>query len=178
MATKIAYIVSRFPHLPETFILREMEELERYGWEVALYPLILQKQPVVHPEAQHWVARARTASLFSPTTFGENWRRLLYQPGKMATLMIRIIAENMRSPNFLVRAVYLFPKAVTIAGMMLKIVPFLVWYLAYAPRVECLYLGPCRLRGAATQHIEFGVTDHAIGQAHEHVHRDDEPHVA
>jgi glycosyltransferase involved in cell wall biosynthesis len=118
MLAKIAYIVSRFPHLPETFILREMEELERYGWEVALYPLILQKQPIVHPEARPWVARARTVSLFSTGAIRENGRRLWNQPGRMAALLSRVAAENLRSPNFLVRAVYLFPKAVTIARMM------------------------------------------------------------
>ena len=37
---KVAYMMSRFPHLPETFILREMSEMERQGWELALYPLI------------------------------------------------------------------------------------------------------------------------------------------
>jgi hypothetical protein len=48
MDHKIAYLMSRFPHLPETFILREMGELERQGWQVGLYPLIRQTQPIVH----------------------------------------------------------------------------------------------------------------------------------
>ena len=37
MPAQLAYLMSRFPHLPETFILREMNELERQGWPVALY---------------------------------------------------------------------------------------------------------------------------------------------
>ena len=48
MSNKIAYIVSRFPHLPETFILREMIHVEKLGWQVELYPLIIQRQTVVH----------------------------------------------------------------------------------------------------------------------------------
>ena len=56
-AGKIAYVMSRFPHLPETFILREMTELEQLGWGIELYPLIIQKQTVVHEEARPWLSR-------------------------------------------------------------------------------------------------------------------------
>ena len=51
MSKRIAYIVSRFPHLPETFILRAMLQLERLGWQLDLYPLIIQTQDVVPEEA-------------------------------------------------------------------------------------------------------------------------------
>ena len=50
MPSKIAYIVSRFPHLPETFILREMIALEQLGWEIELHPLIIQRQELIHQE--------------------------------------------------------------------------------------------------------------------------------
>ena len=62
---KVAYVMSRFPHLPETFILREMVEVERRGWEIALYPLIHQQQPVIHAEAKPWLARIRSAPFIS-----------------------------------------------------------------------------------------------------------------
>ena len=41
MPAKIAYILSRFPKISETFILREVNTLENKGWEICLYPLIL-----------------------------------------------------------------------------------------------------------------------------------------
>ncbi|MCA9978703.1 MAG: hypothetical protein KC413_23250, partial [Anaerolineales bacterium] len=65
MGTKIAYVMSRFPHLPETFILREMNEIEQHGWDVALYPLIKQQQDIVHAEAKSWIPRARYLPFFS-----------------------------------------------------------------------------------------------------------------
>lgn len=61
---KIAYIMSRFPHLPETFILREMSEMERQGWDIALYPLIKQEQAIIHPEAARWIPKARYLPFF------------------------------------------------------------------------------------------------------------------
>ena len=54
MVSKIAYIMSRFPHLPETFILREMDAIEQLGWDISLYPLIGQHQEVIHDEAKSW----------------------------------------------------------------------------------------------------------------------------
>ena len=48
MTFKAAYIVSRFPHLPETFIMREMNELAAQGCSVELFPLVLQEQALVH----------------------------------------------------------------------------------------------------------------------------------
>jgi hypothetical protein len=62
---KLAYIMSRFPHLPETFILREILALKAQGWAVVVYPLILQNQAVVHPEALPLVGRARAFPFFS-----------------------------------------------------------------------------------------------------------------
>jgi glycosyltransferase involved in cell wall biosynthesis len=118
MAPKIAYLMSRFPHLPETFILREMEELQRIGWEIALYPLILQKQAVIHPEAQPWVSRARRVELLSWGTLSANGRAALLDPRRTASLWAQVVAENLRSPNFLARAAYLFPKAIRMARLM------------------------------------------------------------
>jgi len=60
---QLGYVMSRFPHLPETFILREMAELRRQGWQVGLYPLIRQEQPVVHAQARSWMDEAHTAPL-------------------------------------------------------------------------------------------------------------------
>lgn len=118
MAPKIAYVMSRFPHLPETFILREMTELEQQGWQVALYPLIFQKQPVVHAEAEPWLARARRLPFISPKILAENGLSLLRQPYRYSRSAGRVLWENKASASFLARAVALFPKAVYAAREM------------------------------------------------------------
>ena len=117
MNSKIAYIMSRFPHLSETFILREMNELERHGWQIALYPLILQKQPVVHAEAERWIPRARYVPFFSAEVLSANARALL-KPHRYAALWGRTLWENRNCPNFLARAMVLLPKAFQMARLM------------------------------------------------------------
>lgn len=115
MANKIAYILSRFPHLPETFILREMIELEKLGWQVELYPLVLQRQPVIHKEAQPWIRRAHAVPWFSVGLLWANLTKFIQQPRRYTLLFLRVVLENLRSAKFLVRALLLFPRAVWMA---------------------------------------------------------------
>ncbi len=116
MGPKIAYIVSRFPHLPETFILREIVMMEQFGWEVALFPLIHQKQSVVHPEAEAWQARVQRPAL--PGLVGANLRVLARRPSRYFSTLFRVIVNNLPSAGFLARAIFLFPKAVWMADVM------------------------------------------------------------
>lgn len=118
MPVKIAYVMSRFPHLPETFILREMSELERQGWPVALYPLAVQAQPVVHAEAARWLPEIRHIPFVSRTVVAGNGRAFWQQPTTYLRLWGQTIAGNIADPNMLVRACALFPKAVQAAAQM------------------------------------------------------------
>lgn len=115
---KIAYIMSRFPHLPETFILREMSEMERQGWDIALYPLIKQEQAIIHPEAARWIPKARYLPFFSLGILAANGRSFLRAPLRYLRLWGRVFYENLSSPNFLARAVVLLPKTVYTAEQM------------------------------------------------------------
>ncbi len=54
---RIAYVVSRFPKLSETFILREMDALEELGWRIDVYPFIHHAEAVHHPEVARWLRR-------------------------------------------------------------------------------------------------------------------------
>jgi colanic acid/amylovoran biosynthesis glycosyltransferase len=120
MPSRIAYIVSRFPHLPETFILREMIHLERLGWEVELYPLILQHEEVIHEEALPWLERAHSVPWFSLSLLQANARCFLKQPRQYASLLMRVIRENFGSLKFLARALLLFPRAIWMADDFTK----------------------------------------------------------
>ena len=115
MSTKIAYIVSRFPHLPETFILREMIHLEKLGWQVELYPLIIQRQDIVHEEARPWVQRAHAVPWLSLSFLKANIKSLAGNPHQYLSLLFRVIRENVHSPKFLARALLLFPRAIWMA---------------------------------------------------------------
>ncbi len=115
MRQRVAYVMSRFPHLPETFILREMVALEARGWQVLLYPLIFQRQEVVHPEARPWIARAWKTGFLSPKVLGDNLLLLLRSPKRYLGTLGRVLWENRTSPKFLSRAVILWPKSISLA---------------------------------------------------------------
>lgn len=113
---RVAYIMSRFPGLSETFILREMCEMERLGWTLDLYPLIYQEESVVHDEAKNWMRRARRPSLFEIAV--ANVKLVLTRPLLYFSVFFRVFWENIASPKFLSRAVVVFPKAVWMARQM------------------------------------------------------------
>ena len=115
MSSKIAYIMSRFPHLPETFILREMIAIEKLGWHIALYPLIFQRQAIVHHEAQPWIQRANKVPWLSWHMLFANLRKAIYQSGLYFSLWGQVLQENKSSIKFLVRAIALFPRVVWMA---------------------------------------------------------------
>ncbi len=112
---RVAYIMSRFPHLPETFILREMITLEGMGWRVLLYPLIFQKQRVIHPQARPWMQRAWRKPLFSADMLRANAQTVIQNPIQYAKVLGQVLWENRTSPKFLIRALILWPKIVTLA---------------------------------------------------------------
>jgi colanic acid/amylovoran biosynthesis glycosyltransferase len=116
----IAYVMSRFPYVSETFILREMTTLAEMGWPIRVYPLVLEKPKVIHPEAQPWMASGvvKSAPFVSRAVLAANLRRFTHTPGRYTALWCKVLWENRSSPNFLARAVALFPKAVWAAERM------------------------------------------------------------
>lgn len=117
---KIAYIMSRFPHLPETFILREMIALEKDGWQLALYPLIVQEQAVIHEETEAWLDKVEAIPFFSKEILAANGRFLLRHPGRLMTTWGKAIWENLSSPKFLLRTLAILPKATLAAEKMVQ----------------------------------------------------------
>lgn len=117
---KIAYIMSRFPHLPETFILREMMAIEKLGWEVALFPLIAQKQLVIHKEAEKWIKNMRKTPWFSLGVLTSNIRLAIKSPKKYFSIFGVIFKENIFNLKFFLRALLIFPKAVFMAEEIKK----------------------------------------------------------
>lgn len=118
MKKKIAYIMSRFPKLSETFILREMSELERQGERVALYPLIVQQEAIVHAEARAWIGRMHKSPLISLPILAANSHAFRKEARTYSSLFIQTLWENRTFPKFLTRAMLLFPKAIRLADLM------------------------------------------------------------
>lgn len=105
MTTKIAYIVSRFPKLTETFILYEMLEMQRLGAEIELFPLLRQQDPVHHPEAAAFVARAHYTKLTNPALWGSQLVWLGQTPLVYLAVWWTVLWGNKSSLKFLLRAI-------------------------------------------------------------------------
>ena len=115
---KIAYIVSRFPHLPEVFILREMEALKAMGRQIELYPLICQKQSVIHKEAAPWIKQAHRIPFLSLGIIKANIRTLNRTPGLYLSTLTRALWENCISLRALIKTMVLIPKSFYMAVLI------------------------------------------------------------
>ncbi len=111
---RVAYVMSRFPTVTETFILREMDELERQGWEVGLFPLILEHPSVVHADALKWSDRARRAGPFSRAALRAHLR-FLRRPKRLFAVWGGVLRGHAREPAVLIRALALLPVMVAMA---------------------------------------------------------------
>lgn len=106
---RVAYVVSRFPKLSETFILYEMLELERQGIDVELFPLVRERESVEHREAVQLTERAVTAKPFSAPFLAAQGYWLRRRPIRYLGLWARALIGNVRSPRFFARALVAVP---------------------------------------------------------------------
>lgn len=138
----VAYVVSRFPKLTETFILYEILALEAQGVRVELFPLLHARSTTspsegggiwrkllerirpssgamtVHPEARPLVARAHYTPFVSAPIIAANWRVFRRGPRAYLRMVATIVADNAGSLNFLLGGLAIIPKAVYIGELM------------------------------------------------------------
>ena len=117
----VAYTMSRFPKITETFILIEMLELERQGVRVEIFPLIREHEPVQHADARRMVERAHFCRLFSRPVLDAQIYWLLRRPGAYLRAWWRAVRGNLESPKFLLRALVVVPKAAYAARRMVEL---------------------------------------------------------
>lgn len=111
----IAYLMSRFPKLTETFVLYEMLELRRLNFRVLALPLRLEQESAAHPETQEPDEDIFPAPLLSWRTLAINLKWLIRHPLRYLSTALRAAAENLGSPKFFAGALLYFPKAVVFA---------------------------------------------------------------
>lgn len=108
----VAVIVSRFPKTTETFILRELVEMERRGQPVRLVPLLEEKDEVVHTETAEWVERALYTPFLSAAILAANWRAFRRAPRHYLSTALRALAGSAGSLNLLLGTLGILPKSV------------------------------------------------------------------
>jgi glycosyltransferase involved in cell wall biosynthesis len=114
----VTVLMSRFPSVTETFILREMIEMERQGQPVRLVPMLKESPPVVHDAAKPWTDRALYTPYANGAIVAANLRALVRRPWRYLSLFVRLVLGTIRKPGTLVRTLAVFPKSVWLAGKL------------------------------------------------------------
>jgi glycosyltransferase involved in cell wall biosynthesis len=117
MTARLAYVLSRFPLLSETFILREVLALGELGRQPRLYAITHQRSRVRHPEAAAIEPAVRFLSPLSGSTLRANARALVRDP-RGYTRMVATVLGNWPSPDFLLKGLAIMPGVVAWAEEM------------------------------------------------------------
>ena len=114
----IAYVVSRFPKLTETFILFELLAVERLAQRVELFPLLRHRESVSHPEALDLVERARYEPFLSRAIIASQLRALRRRPRAYLGALAALMRGTLGSANYFFGGLAIFPKVVHMAHEM------------------------------------------------------------
>ena len=115
---KLGYIMSRFPKIQETFVLYEILALRRQGASVEVYPLLRERQKVVHPEAEEMAKHAHYHPFLSFRILRANCHFMSRQPKAYFRALAEVLRGTWGSVNFFFGAIGIFPKAVCFAYEM------------------------------------------------------------
>lgn len=139
---KIAYVMSRFPKLTETFVLYEMLAVEKQGLQVEVYPLLREQSSaahaegasllkkivqrvrsprghvVMHPDAVPLVERAHFQPFFSRHILRAQFQFLRQKPMVYLDTLWTVLRATCGSPRFLAGVLDIFPRTVYFAKQM------------------------------------------------------------
>jgi colanic acid/amylovoran biosynthesis glycosyltransferase len=118
---RIAYVMSRFPKLTETFILFEMLAVEASGAEVELFPLLRERTSTMHPEARPRGERAHYLPFLSPEIVASQLWFLRHRPRRYLRTVASVLRGTLRSPNFFVGALGILPKTAHASRLMVEL---------------------------------------------------------
>lgn len=114
----IAYVMSRFPKLTETFILFEVLAVERLGERVELYPLLRHEEPVSHPEALALLPRAHFQPFLSRAIFASQLHFLRHRPRAYLGALAAMLRGTLGSANYFFGGLAIFPRTAHVARLM------------------------------------------------------------
>src|SRR5436305_1764734 len=111
MQSRLAYVVSRFPSLTETFVLNELLALKSSGWPVELFAIRHTHEPVVHAAARQLESGVHYASV--SRSAAATIRLLARDPDQFMRLARVTVAGNACSPRSLARTLLVLPVAIS-----------------------------------------------------------------
>lgn len=117
---RVAYVMSRFPKLTETFILNEMTAMEEAGVDIDVYPLLRESAEVMHPEARPFVERAHFQPFLSGEIVKANLWYVARRPRAYLGALWALLSGTWRSRRYFIGALAFFPKSALFARQMAK----------------------------------------------------------
>jgi colanic acid/amylovoran biosynthesis glycosyltransferase len=114
----IAYVMSRWPKLTETFILYEVLAIEALGQRVELFPLLRHREPLSHPEALELAARAHYLPFLSRAIMASQIDAIRRRPRSYFGALAVLVRGTLGSANYLFGGLAIFPKVVHMARQM------------------------------------------------------------
>lgn len=115
---RVAYIMSRFPKLTETFILFEMLAMIEQGVPVELFPLLRERTNIMHPEAERFMERAHFVPFISWPIIRANLHYLRRKPRTYLATLRDLLKGNWGSLRYFTGALGIFPKSVYFAAQI------------------------------------------------------------
>ncbi len=113
---KIAYVVSLFPKLSETFILRELIELRNRGYDLTIVSLKSEREAITPPEARDLLPRTLYAR--SALQLAASLESYLLRPLELLCIAWRIAASHRGHPVILFKSLALIPGALFFANQL------------------------------------------------------------
>lgn len=117
---RVAYLMSRFPKITETFVLYEICALAGKGWSVDIYPLLRHHDAVTHPEIEALLPAVHYLPFISLKICRDNLLVFFSRPLRYVKTVFEVFKNTMGSLNFFVGALGIFPKTVCFAREMEK----------------------------------------------------------
>lgn len=115
---KVAYIMSRFPKITETFVLYEIIAVQAQGVQAELYPLQRERTTAMHPEAAPLVEAAHFLPMLAPRFLGAHWHYLRRKPRAYLGALWDALRATWGSARYFGGILAFFPKTVVFAQMM------------------------------------------------------------
>ncbi|HEX2577158.1 MAG TPA: glycosyltransferase [Aquihabitans sp.] len=112
---RVAYVVSRFPRLTETFVVDEAAAVRRAGARLELHPLHQERATVVQPAAEALAPVVHHHRLLERGVLASQVGALREAPAAYLGAAASVVRHNLGSRRLLVGAVAAFPLAVHLA---------------------------------------------------------------
>src|SRR5262245_25937878 len=118
MRGTLGVILSQFPEMHETFILRELRALEGAGVPLRIYSLKRCRDRIVHPEARRLLPLTRSLAWTSGAAWRAAGAELPRHPRRAASTLAWTVRHHAWSPAILGKAVAVWGQALALARHM------------------------------------------------------------